>query len=115
MDVSGPSSKELLADVLSMTDHQPTSDSLLSIVTSQRERFKERNSQLEEVHLFSNFVYNMLVMYWLQECGQLHNSNRLLRQEADMLRADNVKLYEKVKFLQCYPSNSSVSDHMMLL
>ena len=45
----------------------------------------------------------------LQECGKLHNSNRLLQQEADTLRADNVKLYEKVKFLQCYPSNSSVS------
>ncbi|XP_065890443.1 protein CASP-like [Dysidea avara] len=88
-DVTGTTTKELLADVLSMTDHQPSSDSLLSIVTSQRERFKERNSQLEE------------------DCGQLHNSNRLLRQEADMLRADNVKLYEKVKFLQCYPSNSS--------
>ena len=29
-----------------------------------------------------------------------------LQQEADRLRADNVKLYEKIKFLQSYPSSS---------
>lgn len=51
----------------------------------------------------------------LQECGKLHDSNRLLRQEADTLRADNIKLYEKVKFLQCYPSNSSVSIQNLMI
>ena len=46
-------SHELLADVLTKTDQQPSSDSLLSIVTNQRERFKERNTQLEEVHFLT--------------------------------------------------------------
>jgi len=93
--------------VLTTTDHQLSNDSLLSIVTNQRERFKERNARLEEV--FCLFNVTIINVVRLQECGQMRNSNRLLRQEADTLRADNVKLYEKVKFLQCYPSNSSVS------
>ena len=102
------SSHELLADVLAKTDGEPSSDSLLSIVTNQRERFKERNVQLEEAR-FCDVTATTVTVINLQECGKLSNSNRLLREEADTLRADNVKLYEKVKFLQCYPSNSSVS------
>ena len=100
--------------MLAKSDDQPSSDSLLSIVTNQRERFKERNVQLEEA-CFCNATMTIFSVVSLQECGKLSNSNRLLRQEADTLRADNVKLYEKVKFLQCYPSNSSVSVYIQSL
>ncbi|KAK2558324.1 Protein CASP, partial [Acropora cervicornis] len=61
-------------------------ESLLPIVASQRERFKVRNMELE---------------------AQLrHNQQQItvLQNEVDTLRSDNVKLYEKIKFLQSYPT-----------
>lgn len=45
----------------------------------------------------------------------LHQENRLmqhtmqaLQSELDNLRADNIKLYEKIKFLQSYPGRVSL-------
>ncbi|NWT61358.1 CASP protein, partial [Erythrocercus mccallii] len=54
-------------------------DSLLSIISSQRERFRAKNQELEG-------------------------------SELDSLRADNIKLYEKIKFLQSYPGRGSSRD-----
>jgi homeobox protein cut-like len=62
-------------------------ESLLPIVSSQRERFKQRNVELEA------------------ECRHQKESISHLQQESDRLRADNVKLYEKIKFLQSYPAS----------
>ena len=42
----------------------------------------------------------------LQENRHQKETASHLQQEADRLRADNVKLYEKIKFLQSYPSSS---------
>ncbi len=49
---------------------------------AQRERFKQRNEELEE------------------EAGRLTSQVDLLQTEVKDLRNDNVKLYEKIRFLQ---------------
>uniref|UniRef100_A0A8C6X8C9 Protein CASP n=1 Tax=Naja naja TaxID=35670 RepID=A0A8C6X8C9_NAJNA len=67
-------------------------DSLLSIISSQRERFRARNHELE--------AENHLMQHTMQA----------LQSELDNLRADNIKLYEKIKFLQSYPGRGSGSD-----
>ncbi|XP_018104590.1 protein CASP isoform X3 [Xenopus laevis] len=67
-------------------------DSLLSIISSQRERFRLRNQELEA------------------ENRMMHHTMRALQTELDNLRADNIKLYEKIKFLQSYPGRGSKSD-----
>ncbi|XP_036760411.2 protein CASP isoform X14 [Manis pentadactyla] len=67
-------------------------DSLLSIISSQRERFRARNQELE--------AENRLAQHTIQA----------LQSELDSLRADNIKLFEKIKFLQSYPGRGSSSD-----
>uniref|UniRef100_A0A8C8XFZ4 Protein CASP n=1 Tax=Panthera leo TaxID=9689 RepID=A0A8C8XFZ4_PANLE len=67
-------------------------DSLLSIISSQRERFRARNQELE--------AENRLAQHTIQA----------LQSELDSLRADNIKLFEKIKFLQSYPGRSGSSD-----
>ncbi|XP_064425035.1 protein CASP isoform X6 [Latimeria chalumnae] len=67
-------------------------DSLLSIISSQRERFRARNQELE--------VENRMMQQTMQA----------LQSELDTLRADNIKLYEKIKFLQSYPGRGGSSD-----
>ncbi|XP_033111583.1 protein CASP-like isoform X2 [Anneissia japonica] len=62
-------------------------DSLLPIVSSQRERFRIRNQELEG------------------ENQQQQKQVSMLQNEVDTLRSDNVKLYEKIKFLQSYPTS----------
>lgn len=64
-------------------------DSLLSIISSQRERFRSRNQELEA------------------ENRRAHQTVQALQAELDSLRADNIKLYEKIKFLQSYPGRAS--------
>jgi len=61
-------------------------DSLLPIVQSQRERYRMRAQELEAQSLSQQ-----------QQVTMLQN-------EMDKLRSDNVKLYEKIRFLQSYPS-----------
>ncbi|XP_040828789.1 protein CASP isoform X6 [Ochotona curzoniae] len=67
-------------------------DSLLSIISSQRERFRARNQELE--------AENRLAQHTIQA----------LQGELDSLRADNIKLFEKIKFLQSYPGRGGSSD-----
>lgn len=71
-------------------------DSLLSIISSQRERFRARNHELE--------AENHLMQHTMQA----------LQSELDNLRADNIKLYEKIKFLQSYPGRGGGSDDTVL-
>eukprot|EP00117_Sycon_ciliatum_P025414 scpid64542/ scgid21102/ Protein CASP len=70
-----------------------SNDSLLPIVSSQRERFRQRNLELEA------------------ETRQLHQTIAVLRNEVDTLRSDNIKLYEKIKFLQSYSSSAGKGGH----
>ncbi|XP_008830520.1 protein CASP isoform X10 [Nannospalax galili] len=67
-------------------------DSLLSIISSQRERFRARNQELEA-----------------ESCMAQHTI-QALQSELDSLRADNIKLFEKIKFLQTYPGRAGSSD-----
>ncbi|CAL8353558.1 unnamed protein product [Lota lota] len=71
-------------------------DSLLSIISSQRERFRSRNQELEA------------------ESRSMHQTMQALQGELDSLRADNIKLYEKIKFLQSYPGRAGSSDDTVL-
>uniref|UniRef100_A0A665UC44 Protein CASP n=1 Tax=Echeneis naucrates TaxID=173247 RepID=A0A665UC44_ECHNA len=71
-------------------------DSLLSIISSQRERFRSRNQELEA------------------ENRSVQQTMQALQNELDSLRADNIKLYEKIKFLQSYPSRAGGSDDTVM-
>nr|XP_006812774.1 PREDICTED: protein CASP isoform X2 [Saccoglossus kowalevskii] len=91
-------SSELVADAVrdsATLAHAPpepspgTADSLLPIISSQRERFRVRNQELET------------------ENRHQQKQIQVIQNELDSLRSDNVKLYEKIKFLQSYPSRSS--------
>ncbi|KAG7527478.1 hypothetical protein FFLO_06893 [Filobasidium floriforme] len=59
-------------------------NSLLPIVTSQRDRFRQRNSELEE------------------ELRKQSEGLADLRAEIKTLQSDNLKLYEKVRYMQSY-------------
>lgn len=71
-------------------------DSLLSIISSQRERFRSRNQELEVAN------------------SSLQQTLQALQSELDSLRADNIKLYEKIKFLQSYPTRAGDSDDTVM-
>ncbi|XP_047246585.1 cut-like homeobox 1b isoform X4 [Girardinichthys multiradiatus] len=71
-------------------------DSLLSIISSQRERFRSRNQELEA------------------ENRSMQQTMQALQGELDSLRADNIKLYEKIKFLQSYPGRTGGSDDTVM-
>ncbi|KAJ8293382.1 Protein CASP [Rhodotorula toruloides] len=58
--------------------------SILPIITSQRDRFRQRNGELEE------------------ELRRQFNTITELRGEIKTLQTDNLKLYEKVRYLQSY-------------
>ncbi|KJA20707.1 hypothetical protein HYPSUDRAFT_1090310 [Hypholoma sublateritium FD-334 SS-4] len=62
--------------------------SILPIVTSQRDRFRQRNAELEEE---------------LRKQFQIISE---LRTEIKTLQADNLKLYEKVRYMQSYREDS---------
>ncbi len=61
-----------------------TESSMLPIITSQRDRFRTRNAELEE------------------ELRKLSLTIGELREEVKTLQADNLGLYEKVRYLQTY-------------
>jgi len=62
--------------------------SILPIVTSQRDRFRQRNAELEEE---------------LRKQFQIISE---LRAEIKSLQSDNLKLYEKVRYMQSYREES---------
>ncbi|KAH0827413.1 CASP C terminal-domain-containing protein [Lanmaoa asiatica] len=66
--------------------------SILPIVTSQRDRFRARNAELEE------------------ELRRQFHTISGLRSEIKSLQSDNLKLYEKVRYMQSYRETSSVSQ-----
>ena len=61
--------------------------SVLPIIQAQRERYKRRNEELEE-----------------QQSKQMQQIS-LMQTEIKDLQTDNVKLYEKIRFLQGYQVN----------
>lgn len=75
----GSTEEAMLGSIDSSTD-----SSILPIIASQRDRFRSRNLELES------------------ENRHHQHSISGLKAEIDTLRADNVKLFEKIKFLQGY-------------
>ena len=70
----------------------PSADtSILPIVTSQRDRFRQRNAELED------------------ELRKQYQTISELRAEIKSLQADNLKLYEKVRYMQSYREDASGS------
>jgi homeobox protein cut-like len=57
---------------------------ILPMITAQRDRFKKRNSQLE------------------QELSECHRTVSQLRQEIAALQKDNLNLYEKTRYVSSY-------------
>lgn len=71
----------------------PSADtSILPIVTSQRDRFRQRNAELEE------------------ELRKQYQIISELRAEIKSLQADNLKLYEKVRYMQSYRDHNGGSS-----
>ena len=66
-----------------------TDNSILPIVTSQRDRFRARNAELEE------------------ELRKQFDTISDLRREVKALQADNLKLYEKVRYIGSYREDAS--------
>ncbi|XP_076348050.1 homeobox protein cut-like 1 [Tachypleus tridentatus] len=79
----------------SLSDLTGTAENLLPIISSQRERFRQQNQELEA----ENTNYRQ----------QLN----LLQSEMEHLHYDNIKLYEKIKFLKCYPVQRPRSEDEM--
>lgn len=71
--------------------------SLLPIIQAQRERFKRRNEELED-----------------QQSKQIQHIS-LMQTEIKDLQADNVKLYEKIRFLQGYQSSVPKRDDSVMI
>jgi homeobox protein cut-like len=70
---------------------------ILPMITAQRDRFKKRNTQLEN------------------ELSETHRTVSLLRQEIASLQKDNLNLYEKTRYVSTYnragPTSSSASAY----
>ncbi|XP_040570725.1 protein CASP [Lepeophtheirus salmonis] len=88
-EAEGRSSTDILNDALNdeeggnvSKDDNQNSSSLLPIIKAQRERFRLRHEELEEL-----------------QSKQLQQMS-LLQKEVSDLQRDNVKLYEKIRFLQ---------------
>lgn len=84
----------------------PSDEALTAIVISQRERFRIRNIELENVIFFNSTKKNLLMnvfTFFLQENVSLKQQIGIFQNEMDKLRSDNIKLYEKIKFVQTYP------------
>jgi len=70
---------------------------ILPMITAQRDRFKKRNTQLEN------------------ELSEIHRTVSSLRQEIASLQKDNLNLYEKTRYVSTYnragPTASSASSY----
>ncbi|KAG1746186.1 CASP C terminal-domain-containing protein [Suillus lakei] len=87
-DAAGPSTTR--STPIPFTSSADTS--ILPIVTSQRDRFRQRNAELEE------------------ELRKHYHTISELRTEVKSLQSDNLKLYEKVRYMQSYREQGSVSQ-----
>ncbi|EGD72330.1 hypothetical protein PTSG_00349 [Salpingoeca rosetta] len=65
---------------------------LLGIVTSQRDRFRQRIVELES------------------EVGRERQQRQSMQNQVDQIRADNIKLYEKIRYLQSYNNNTGTGS-----
>jgi len=70
----------------------PTGEGILPMITAQRDRFKQRNSQLED------------------ELAKANSTISSLRQEIATLQKDNLQLYEKTRYISSYSHSRPSGD-----
>ncbi|KAF8569292.1 hypothetical protein P879_01880 [Paragonimus westermani] len=98
---SGGSEGQMLAEAIGEeTENVPApapliDPSLLQIVENQRDRYRARTDELEQTE--TNLRHQLV----------------LLQREVESIRVDNVKLYEKIRFLQSYSSPVCASGHSL--
>ncbi|KAF7897516.1 hypothetical protein EAF00_005744 [Botryotinia globosa] len=84
-------------DVLRSGEPVGGGSGILPMITAQRDRFKKRNSELEN------------------ELSESHRTVSSLRQEISALQKDNLNLYEKTRYISTYnragPTASSASSY----
>lgn len=84
-------------DVLRSGEPVGGGSGILPMITAQRDRFKKRNSELEN------------------ELSESHRTVSSLRQEISALQKDNLNLYEKTRYISTYnragPAASSASSY----
>ncbi|RAL60789.1 hypothetical protein DID88_009894 [Monilinia fructigena] len=84
-------------DVLRSGEPVGGGSGILPMITAQRDRFKKRNSELEN------------------ELSESHRTVSSLRQEISALQKDNLNLYEKTRYVSTYnragPTASSASSY----
>lgn len=78
--------KELAVPVKQEISAEKKSKNMLSIILAQRDRLHHQVEGLE------------------QDLINQKQTNKYLENERDKIRGDNIKLYEKIKFLQSYQS-----------
>jgi len=88
-EAEGSASKAKLPAAPAAAGASQTDNSILPIVTSQRDRFRARNAELEE------------------ELRKQFDTISDLRREVKALQADNLKLYEKVRYIGSYREDAS--------
>jgi cell division protein FtsB len=54
------------------------------------------------------FTKRQLFLFGFQQLRHNQQQISVLQNEVDTLRSDNVKLYEKIKFLQSYPTKVTI-------
>lgn len=81
-------------DTLASLRGEPASsgEGILPMITAQRDRFKQRNSQLED------------------ELAKANNTISSLRQEIVTLQKDNLQLYEKTRYVSSYSHSRPSAD-----
>jgi homeobox protein cut-like len=89
--------------------------SILPIVTNQRDRFRQRNAELEEVGVLFAFASVLCKAYLLnnftfQEVRKQSEIVTELRSDIKSLQQDNLKLYEKVRYIQSYREDDLTSS-----
>jgi len=71
------------------TNDENNSDSIIAILTSQRNRYRQRNQELE------------------QQIRNMNDKGKDIELEVQSLKNDNIKLYEKIRYLQSFNKSSS--------
>ena len=82
-----------------------STDVMLRVITEQRDRHKRKCYELQEVFFVEPIMLSTLFSQGLSLLQELKHTSDLLaasRVEVERLTADNVRFYEKVRFLQSY-------------
>lgn len=88
------------------------STSILPIVTSQRDRFRQRNIELEgELRHARTASTKLQNDVRAAVCLHFDLFLTLYLRQLDGMRSDNIKLYEKIKFLQSYGGKSRTTSN----